>query len=105
MIKTICVSVTGYGEATFSHISSAAAFASAWRSFRSARDCTFKEFMRMAHRRVVPNPPGVGAPIRVSGRNAWVIEPNEHSPAFVYDGEKVIMRAHHMDVEDGHSDD
>jgi hypothetical protein len=103
-IHTIMVSVTGYGEATFSHVSPSAAFAAAWRSFRSARDCTFKEFMSMASKLHIPNPPGVGDPIRVSGRNAWVIEPHHHSPAFVYDGERVVLRAHHSDVERGHSE-
>lgn len=101
-IVTIEVSVTGYGSARFSHVNANAAFVSAWRAFQSACDCTFKEFMKRAHRIKIENPPGVGAPIRVMGRNAWMIEPHDHSPAFVYVGEKTILRAHHSDVEKGH---
>lgn len=102
-IVTIEVSVTGYGSARFSHISTGAAFASAWRAFQSASDCTFKEFMKLASRCKVDNPPGVGEPIRVLGRNAFMIDPHDNSPAFVYVGEKVILRAHHSDVEKGHA--
>ena len=104
-IVTIEVSVTGYGSARFSHRSASAAFASAWRAFRSARDCTFKEFMKLAQRRKIDNPPGVGEPIRVMGRNAWMIDPHDHSPAFIYADGGPILRAHHGDVEKGHTKD
>ncbi len=101
-VKTIEVSVDGYGVAMFTHVSASAAFARAWESFCSAYECSFKEFMKMARRRSVKNPPGVGLPIRVLGRNAWTIEPLKHTTQFVYDGERVIMSAHHSEIEQGH---
>lgn len=102
-LVTIEVSVTGYGTATFTHVSANAAFVSAWHSFQSACDCTFKDFMKRAARKRVPNPKGAGDPIRVLGRNAWRVDNDPHSPCFVYCGDKVIMRAHHTDVEPGHN--
>lgn len=103
MIKTIEVNIDGFPPVEFAHVSASAAFARAWESYCSAYQCTFKEFMQIARRRVVPNRKGVGEPIRVCGRNAWTLEPQGHTTLFVYDGEKVPMSAHHSEVEKGHS--
>lgn len=102
-ITTIEVSITGLNPVKFSHVSASAAFARAWREYRLAYDCTFKHFMSIARRRIIENPAGVGAPIRVCGRNAWTLEPRQHTTKFVYDGEVTIMIAHHSEIEDGHN--
>lgn len=101
-VVTIEVTVGSHSPALFSHVSPSAAFASAWRAYQSAYECSFRDFMRVARRRKVPNPPGVGDAVRVCGRNAWMIDPHDHCPQFVYDGERTIMRAHHSEVETGH---
>lgn len=100
MIKTIEVTVNGFAPVTFSHVSASAAFAAAWRAYCSYDDsCSFRRFMQISTRRSVPNPPGVGDQIKVSGRLAWSLEPPAHTRAFVYDGERVPMRAHHSEIE------
>ncbi|MBV48199.1 MAG: hypothetical protein CMN10_07030 [Roseobacter sp.] len=100
-IKTIEVTVQGFPPVTASHVTAAAAFADVWRKYQVYDDrCTFRRFMEIATRRVVPNPPGVGDPINVCGRPAWSLEPPAHTRAFVYDGERVPMRAHHSEIED-----
>ena len=101
-IKTIEVFIEGFPPVEFSHVSASAAFAEAWRSYCSAYQCTFKEFMKIARRRTVPNPKNVGLPITVCGKNAWTIEPPQHTTKFVYDGEKTIMSAHHSEMVEGH---
>lgn len=98
-VKTIVVSVPGYGEATFSNRTVGAAFADAWRAFNSACDCSFKDFMKRANRIVIPNPPGVGDPIRVCGRDAFTLEPLAHSTRFIYADDGHAMVAHHSDIE------
>ena len=102
-IKTIEVNIRGFPPVTYSHVSASAAFARAWESYCSAYECTFKHFMTIARRHIIPNPPGVGEPIRVLGRNAWTLEPQKHTTQFVYDGEKVVMTAHHSEIEQGHT--
>lgn len=103
-VTTIEVTVDGFPPMGFSHVSAAAAFAAAWRQYCHAYECTFREWMTKAKRRKIDNPAGVGAPIRVLGRNAWTLEPRQHSTKFVYDGESVAMCAHHSEIEDGHND-
>lgn len=98
VIVTLEVGVMGYGSAKFSGVTYNAAFVRAWRSFQSARDCTFKEFMKIASRHRVPNPRGVGDRIQVLGRDAWLIKPDDHSPLFTYVGETRVLTAHHSDV-------
>lgn len=102
-IKTIEVTVTGHAPVLFSDRSVSAAFAQAWQAYCSAYDCTFRHFMQIARRVTVPNPAGVGEPIRVLGRNAWTLESRKHTTRFLYDGERVIMTAHHSEIEDGHA--
>lgn len=102
-IHTLRVSVFGYGEAQVSHVSPGAAFAEAWRMFCNAHEVSFRRFMIMAHRVSIPNPPGVGDPVRVCGRNAWIVEPHQHAPKFIYKGERAILSAHHSDIEQGHT--
>lgn len=101
-IKSIEVSVGGFDPVVYSHVSPAAAFVRAWGDYCNAYECTFRHFMKIARRRKVENPEGVGAPIRVCGRKAWTIEPRRHSTRFVYDGERTIMTAHHSEIQDGH---
>ena len=100
-VTTIEVTVRGVSS-RFSHVSASAAFADAWRSYSDCYGCSFRDFMRVAIRRTIPNPPGVGDPIRVLGRNAWALEPRRHSTRFVYADGRVVMTAHHSDIQEGH---
>lgn len=101
-IKSIEVSVRGFDPVVYSHVTAAAAFSRAWSDYCHAFECTFRHFMTIARRRTVENPAGVGEPIRVCGRNAWTLEPRRHTTRFVYDGERVVMTAHHSEIQDGH---
>lgn len=101
-VTSIEVSISGFPPVVYSHVTAAAAFARAWSDYCNAYECTFGHFMKIARRRKIENPAGVGSAIRVCGRNAWTLEPRRHSTRFVYDGERTMMVAHHSEIQDGH---
>lgn len=105
-VKTISVSVDGYGTATFSNGTASGAFMDAYRAFlHAAPECTFREFLTRAYRLYMPNPPGVGEPIRVFGRNAWTLEPLRRGVTrFVYVDGGRAMSAHYSDIVRGHGE-
>lgn len=99
-ICTIEVTVQGFPPVQKSHVSAGAAFAAVWEDYRSYDDlCSFRKFMSIARRRSVPNPSGVGEKILVCGKPALALEPEGHTRAFVYEGERNIMRAHHAEIQ------
>lgn len=108
-MKTIEVQVDGLPPMTVSAASAPAAFALAWDSYCEAYPCSFREFMKIARRKVIQNPPGVGDPITVLGRKAWALEPRRHTTTFIYaDADQYgrgVRIAHHSEISEGHASD
>lgn len=101
MAKTIEVIVDGFAPMQYSAATASAAFMEAFRAYCSAYPkCTFKRFLQISSRKTIRNPPGVGDPIRVNGRNAIALEPRQHLTRFYYLGEKTSRVAHHSDIEE-----
>ena len=100
-IRTFSVTVQGFPPHNYSARSRGKALAQAWRAYRSTFDASeFRDFLRIATARQVPNPPGIGDRILVGGLPATRVIGWGQYVYFMRDGSDEILCSHPLDVQE-----
>jgi hypothetical protein len=100
-VRTYAVHVDGFPAVLYCARHPAKATAQAWRAYTSAYDVSFQQFLRISRTRRVPNPPGVGDRIMVSGVPATRVISRGQYVAFIQDNDDAVLFAHPLDVAPG----
>lgn len=98
LLKRYSVTVGGFSAYPYDAHSPGAARVQAWYSYRSYRDVSFKEFMKISVVRRGETPEGYGKPITVGGRPAHLVSHDSHAVRFVFPGKTQILYSHPLDV-------
>lgn len=98
LLKRYDVTVSGFPSHPYDAHSPGAARVQSWHSYRSYRDVSFKEFMKISVVRRGTDPEGYGRPILVSGKPAHFVGSNSQYVRFALPGETQTFYSHPLDV-------
>ncbi|MHA6731792.1 hypothetical protein [Devosia sp. A369] len=98
ILKTYAVTVEGFPAYNYEAATPGQARSSAWQSYRSYRDISFREFLRISSLKRVESIDGFGRPITVGGKPAHWVSFNGQYVRFVRPNESVILLSHPNDV-------
>lgn len=100
-LRTYGVIVDGFPSQLYSARTPAQARAACWRDYLGYNSgVSFKRFLAISSINRVPNPPGVGERVLVSGRVAIRCVGNHgHYVRFMWDDENVVLLSHPADVQ------
>lgn len=100
-IRTYEITVRGFPPALYCARSPSQARYRCYIDFTSAYDVTFRDFLKTSTIRVVPNSPGTGDRILVSGKPATRVRAHGsgHYIHFIYDDSDRILCSHPLDVQ------
>lgn len=98
LLKTYAIAVDGFAPSNYEAATPGQARSHAWQSYRSYRDISFREFLRISTIRRVDDPQGFGRPITVGGSPAHWVGWNGQYVRFVRPGSATIILSHPADV-------
>ncbi len=98
LLKRYEVAVDGFPPYPYDAHSAGAARVQSWHSYRSYRDVSFKEFMKISIVRRGVEPEGYGRPITVSGRPAYFVGRDTQYVRFARPNETRTLISHPLDV-------
>lgn len=98
-IRTYSITVDGYGGGLYSARSPAKARATAYRDFLICAEITFKDFLKRAVLRRVPDPEYAGKRIVVGGQPATTVVGHGQYVWYMRDDSDTRLCSHPLDVQ------
>ena len=100
LLRRYSVTVNGFAPGIYDAHSPAGARVQAWHSYCSYHQISFREFLKISSVKRCAEPDGYGKKITVGGAPAYFVAQNQQYVRFVRPGEKRIVSAHPLDVQE-----